>query len=505
MQLRSALSVLRRRLWLALLIFLLPSAAIAGATRVLPSIYESTAILLVEHQQVADRLVGPMDADVLETRLRSISQQILSRSRLEQLITQFNLYPEIRGRFADELIVERMRKDLRLEFKGARDAIGRDSTIAINLSYRGRDPELVATVTNALATLFVGENARVREQQAAGATAFLKSQMDEAQRQLAEKERRITAFKDSHLGELPEQQASNLAALERINAQLRVLNDRELRILERRDALMRQRSGAPDATVPVESPAMRLVRLRADLARLRTQYTDEHPDIARIKEEIAALERLLAAPANRPSSLESPQDPQTAIAQADKELTALRSEEAALRRTIALYEQRVETAPRREGELQQLTGDYAATKERYASLLKRYEDAQLTERMQGLSVEQFRILDPAVRGRMPVAPHRVRLLLMGLALSAGAAAGIVLLAELYSGSFHTVDDLRAFTRIPILVSIPPIVTAADTRRNRLRSIFAILGTAVTTVAIGIVSAYVARGNDVLATLLPGKH
>ena len=508
MPLGAGLAVFRRRKWLGLLIFLIPGAAITGATRTLPSIYESTASLLVEHQQAADRLVGPSDADSLEERLRTISQKILSREQLVQLVTQYNLYPDLQARLPADLVVERMRKDLRLEFKTERDTSGRDSTTAINLSYRGRDPELVAAVANAVATLFVEENVRVRDLQTAGATAFLQSQVDEAKRQLADQERLMNAFKVNHLGELPEQQASNLAALERLNAQLRALNDRERGVLDRRDALTRPRTASlPDATVPLESPEARLARLRIDLAALRAKYTDEYPEIVRTKEEIAALERRFAAQGRgAPGEVDlTARDFQGALAQVDAELAALRSQEELLRRSMAAYEQQVQNAPRIEGELQRLAGDYTAAKERHASLVRRYEEAQLKERMQQLGVQQFRILDSALPSPQPVAPRRLRILLMGLVLSAGAAVGAVLLAEAHSGSFHTVDDLRAFTRVPVLVSIPPIVTAVDARRNRLKSALAVVGAVLSTVTIALASAYLARGNDLLAGLLtPGK-
>jgi succinoglycan biosynthesis transport protein ExoP len=503
-----ALAVFRRRKWLALLVFLVPAAAVTGATRTMPSIYESTANLLVEHQQVADRLVGSSDADLLETRLRTISQKILSREQLLQLIAQYNLYPDLRARMPADVAVDRMRKDLRLEFKTERDTSGRDSTTAINLSYRGRDPELVAAVANAVATLFVEENVRIRDLQAAGATAFLQSQVHEADRQLTEQERLMNAFRVSHLGELPEQQASNLAALGRLNEQLRVLNDQERGVLERRDALTRPTTVLlPGATAPVESPEARLTRLRTDLAALRAKYTDEYPEIVRTKEEIAGLERRLAAQRGGPlgEAESTAREPQTALAQVDVELAVLRSQEELLRRSIAVYEQRVQNAPRMEGELQRLAGGYTAAKERHAALVQRFEEAQLKERMQQLGIQQFRILDSALPSPQPVAPHRFRILLMGLAVSAAAAVGAVLLAEAYSVSFHTVDDLRAFTRVPVLVSIPPIVTAADARRNHFNSALAVVGAALSTVTIALASAYLARGNDLLGGLLaPGK-
>lgn len=501
--LEVALAVWHRRKWLALLVFMLPFAAIVGATRTLPSIYESTATVLVERRQMPQGLVGTSPGE-LETRLRTVSQQILSRSRLYELITRFDLYPEMRVSETQETVVEQMREDVALEFKEVRDPTGQGATIAFSLRYRGRDPDTVAQVTNALAALYVEENARIRERQTATTTEFLRVQLEDARQQLEVQERQMNEFKERYIGQLPEQQAANLAALERLNAQLLVISDKELRAMERRDALTKQLAELPGTG---DTIALRLAKLRQELADLRTQYTDEHPDVVRMKQEIAALERELAAGgAKRTAEDPAARKLRNAIAAAEAELAALRSQEQALRRAIATYEQRVENAPRREQELHQLSRDYAAVKERYQSLLQRYEDAQLAERIdQRLQDEQFTILDPAVAAERPVAPRRIRILLMGLMIAMGVAVGAALLTETRDTSFHTVDDVRAFTSVPVLVSIPPIITETDARWRRQKFGLAVLAAGLGAAGVGVASAYLARSNDVLVRLLtPGR-
>jgi polysaccharide biosynthesis transport protein len=486
-------AVWHRRKWLGLVVFLIPLTATAGAVRSLPNTYESSATVLVEPQGTpGPRLVGPSATGELETRLRTISEQILSRSRLLEIINQFDLYPDLRRRASPEAVVERMRRDIQLQFKEARESTGREATIAFSLKYRGRDPEIVAQVTNALAAFYVKENARISEQQATGTTAFLQAQVEEVKRQLEDQERRISDFKQSHSGELPDEQAANLAALERFNSQIRVVSDRELRAVERRDELAKRAAEDPAASDPV---AARLATLRQDLARLRTQFTDEHPDVIRVKQEIATLEKQLALQGGKPATPADPAARQLRDARAavEAELTALRSEEQALRRAISTYEQRIENAPRLERELQQLSRDYAGTKELYATLLQRYENARIAGRMdQGIHGDQFTILDPALVSREPVAPKRLRLLLMGLMLSVGAAVGAAVVAEALDTSFHSADDLRAFTSVPVLVSIPPITTAADLRRRRFLVGLAAFGVGLGMTAIVAASSFLGR-------------
>src|SRR3989475_9298930 len=154
------LEVWSRHKWLATLVFTGPFVVTVSLAIALPNLYRSTATLLVERPQVAETFVKSSVSSELETRLQTISQEILSRSQLQELITRFDLYPEFRKRVTPEEVIERMRRDIRIEFKWGDPQIARGPTIAFTLSYRGRDPETVAKVTNTLASLFVEQNAK---------------------------------------------------------------------------------------------------------------------------------------------------------------------------------------------------------------------------------------------------------------------------------------------------------------------------------------------------------
>ena len=492
--LEVALAVWRRRKWPTLLILTAVLSATVAVVKSLPNVYQSTARVLVEYHQTPQSVAGPWAADDLETRLRTISEQIMSRSRLYDLITRLNLYPELRLHATPEAIVERMRRDIVLQFNGLQEPGGLGSTVAFSLSYRARDPETAARVTNALAALYVEENTRMREQQSTETTAFLQAQLDEAKRQLDDHERKIGDYKERHIGELPEQQAANLAAVERLNAQVRVVMDRE-------DALAKG-LGLSDTTV--DTTSARLAKLQQELATLRLRYTDQHPDVARVKQEIADLQRQPATDeSGPPASDAAAHQPHAAPTAVEVELATLRTEEQALRRTIAAYEQRIEAAPLRELELQQLSRDETSAKELYQSLLQRLQAAQVAERMEQARGAQFRILDPAVASQQPVGPRRFRFLLMGLMSGIGAAVGVALLAEVADTSFHSVDEVRAFTSVPVLASIPPIFTEEDARRRRRRSGLAALAAVLGIAAVFGASSYLAHSNTSMLNLLTG--
>lgn len=519
-----------RRKWLAVLTFLPVAAGTVSLVAFLPRLYQSTAIVLVDRQQVPEDLVRPTVTSGLETRLQTINQEILSRSRLEQLITRFGLYSDLRRRVPLEAVVEQMRRDIRLDLRGSEKNPGeRRATIAFSVSYLGGEPQTVAQVTNTLASFFVEENLKVRERQATGTAEFLKVQLEQVKGRLDEQEKRVSAFKKRYVGELPQEFEVNLATLERLNAQLRLNHDSQTRALERREAVARQMVDAGWVVGPAGSGAgvtalapgpatVRLAQLRQELAELRTRYSDRYPDVIRLRAEITELERQAAEARTRPPDASPAEsvapalaDPQLlrlkqAVAETEGELKILKGEDERLRQAIAAYQRRVQDTPLREQEFKELARDYESTQELHASLLKRYAESQIAESMEMRQKgEQFRVIEPALPANGPVAPNRFRLLAVGLAAAAGAALGLVLLAEQLDTSFHTVDEVRAFTRLPVLVSIPAIGTPADQRRRRRVHQLATVSALAGLVLIVGVTWWLAHGNEYLVSMLAGRR
>jgi len=533
--LHGLLTIWRRRQWLAILVFAVPMSAGASLIVFLPNIYRSTATVLVDRQQVPESFVQSTVTGTLETRLQTISQEILSRSRLEALINRFGLYADLRTRSPLEDVIQRMRGDIKLELKGVEVNRQRQATVAFTISYQGGDANTVSLVTNTLASFYIEENLKVRERLASGTADFLKVQLSDTKKRLDDLEHRVGDFKRRHLGELPQQMETNLASLERLHTQLRMNADNQTRAAERRQALSSQLaeaetllSATPLASSPLAGPAialtdtpeLRLMRLRQELTTLRTQYNDRYPDVVSKKADIAALERDIAearaqAPKDATAKDEKPvivQPPtpltpyvlrlKESLSEAEADIKVFKSEERRLRESIASYQTRVENVPRREQELRELARDYDSTGALYQSLLKRYEEAQLAESLeQRQKGEQFRVLDPAIPDPKPDAPKRAKLLLIALVGSIGLAVGAAMLAENIDTSFHSVDELRAFSGVPVLVSIPRIVTEADRRRRRHRMRLAGSAAFVGLVLIAGSAYLIARGNEHLVSVL----
>jgi len=175
-------AVWSRRKWLAILAFAVPFSAAVSLITFLPNIYRSTATVLVDRQQIPEAFVRATVTSALETRLHTISQEILSRTRLEELIARFGLYPDLRKRVPSEEVIQRMRSDIKLELKQVDVREPRQATVAFTISFQGSDPQTVALVTNTLASFYIEENLRARERQATSTAEFLKVQLEETQK-----------------------------------------------------------------------------------------------------------------------------------------------------------------------------------------------------------------------------------------------------------------------------------------------------------------------------------
>ena len=541
---RSLLDVLpavwSRRKWLAILAFAAPLAAAASLITFLPNMYRSTATVLVDRQQIPEAFVKSTVTSALETRIQTISQEILSRARLEVLINRFGLYADLRNKVPLEQVIERMRKDIKLELKSVEAKGLREATVAFTISYQGTDPGTVALATNALASFYIEENLKARERQAAGTAEFLKGQLADTKKRLDGQEQQVSEFKRRHMGELPQQMEANLATLERLHQQLRLNADNQTRASERRQTMSSQLAEAdsllastPAPVAPVapgrpaggpESPEARLTRLKQELAKLRGQFNDKYPDVILLAREVAALEREVDdAKAREPkeNEKEQPAGPQAApsarqpnqltpyvlrlkeaLSEAEADIKVFKGEERRLKDAIASYQARIENVPRREQEFRELARDYDSTRELYQSLLKRYEEAQLAESMeQRQKGEQFRVLDTAIPRLEPAAPNRVQLLVIAVLGSLGLAVGAVMLAERIDTSFHTVDELRTFSTLPVLASIPLIITPSDSRRRHWHIRLAASAACIALALIVGAAYFAAHGNERLVSLL----
>ena len=539
----AILEIVRRRRTLALLPFAFVLAVAVSLAIFLPSLWTASALVLVTRPQVPEAFVrSTVDAD-LEGRLLTLSHEILDAPRLGRVIETANLYPAERAREPMADLVDRMRRDIRIELVDDGERRRSESrTLAFTVAYTAADPEVAARVSNTLAALFIEENSRQRERQAVGTSEFLEGQLRDLRQRLTAQERRITEYKERHLGELPEQREVNLRALERLQAQLSLAQENQRRAGERRTlitqslndldvaaALAASASTGP-AVTPADTAAARLSVLRQELAALQTTYSDKYPDVIHLQEQIRILESRAKAEEAQKAASAAPKpkpDPQggrlardlrlasqnpyvlSLVAQADQaavEAKATAEEIVKLNRQIAVYQQRLENTPKREQELALITRDYETTRESFRSLLaKRGEADMAAELEQRQKSEQFRVIEPARLPESPTGPNRLRLLLVGLVLALGAAGAAVVIAEQVDTSFRRADEARVAVALPVLSTIPRIVTENDRRRARRQHRMAVAAVAVGLLAVIGTTFAVAHDNQSLVSLLAGER
>lgn len=529
--LAGLLEIARRRRVLAVLPFLFVLTAAASLAIFLPSLWTSKALVLVNRQEIPERYVAPTVQADIEARLLTLTQDILTAERLTKIAQEHGLYDSRRGTQSPNELVERMRGDIRLQLVEDKDSrTPRERSALFSIAYTAPDPAVAARVTNTLASLYIAENGRLREAQAAGTSAFLEAQLAELRARLQAQERRITEYKEKHLGELPEQKDVNLRTLERLQAALQLAHDNNRRANERRQLLtnslgeLDMNSGVTAAgpvITPADSAAARLNLLRQELAVMQSRFHDRYPDVLHMKEQIRILEAKLEAEKQQQAAARAaagakkpgrelrvvPANPyiQSLMSQLDQaqvEAKASAEEMAAINRQIAVYQKRLENTPKREQELALITRDYETTRELHASLLaKRGEAAMAADLEQRQKGETFRVIEPAGMPDRPTGPNRFRLLLVGLALALGASGVAVVLAEQVDTSFRRVDEVRATAPIPVLSAIPRITTERDRTRQHRQRRWATAAVAVGLCLVAGTSFLVAHDNQSLVSML----
>jgi polysaccharide biosynthesis transport protein len=492
---RYYLALGRRRIWYFLIPFFLGWLIVWGLSWVLPSVYRSGTLILVEQPTVPQQFVVSNVAGDLQQRLQSISQQILSRTRLWHIIENLNLYEKQRQRLTPDEVVAKMQKDIEIEL--VRD--NRQELTAFNIYYSSRDPRTAQQVTSELSNLFISENLEVRQQQSESTTKFLESELEEARKGLTEQEDKVRRFKDQHLGELPGQLQSNLQILTGLQTQLQAEEDNLNRAKQQNvylESLLTQyrtlqRSTKSGGTTQMGLPALdqELDQLKAKLADLSSHYTDRHPDVRKLKDQIARTERMrqqlsadLASGSTQTPADASVTTPRTeddvrtssSTLELQSQLKANQTEIANRQRAVQelegrinQYQARLNQAPVREQELADLTRGYDQSRSNYDSLLKKKNDSKLATSLElQQQGEHFRILDPPGLPQKPFSPNRIKL--CGLGLAAGLVLGVAGagIAEFLDDRIYGDKALRKIIPVAVIAELPSIWTEQERTQQR---------------------------------------
>ena len=442
---------------------------------VFPKSYKASSLLVYQHQKVNPSKMSPDYKTKFIEILTNLSQQITSRTSLEELIIRFNLYPELRKEKGVEQLVHTMREDITIlpEKKGD----------TFTVSYEGSDPRQVKLVTNALASKFIEENLRFREEWTTENLAYIQNELRMAKETLDEKEAIMRDYTMKHYNEMPEQREANMARLNSLQAQYQHLQNSiqglertkvliHEQISMRRDILAQMGQGGSGAN----DDYLDLVQARKRLASLQARYTGQHPDIVRLKALIKELERSLGSTAN---VQEMPgtgiQDPQIKqlnlqIKEIEMEIVAMNQEMEQIQQQMEIYQGWIAAAPARGAEWTALTRDYDEYKKHYDDLVSRSltaESAEYLEKQQKGS--QFRIIDPAGFPGKPSNPNFLQFMLISILLGLGLGGGISFLLETLDTSFRDASDLESYLGLPVTCSIPLVYSERERKRIKLKN------------------------------------
>lgn len=470
---RDYLEIIKRRklsLILPALIVFLAAAAVAVA---LPSIYESVSTILIEEQEIPDDFVTATVSSYAEQRLQSINQRIMSSSRLLEIIKRYNLYADLREKWTTEEVIEKMREDIELEPTSAevldrRTGRATEVMIAFTLSYEGKNPTVVQQVANMLASLFLSENLKLREQQTKETSEFLENELEKIKTKLQELDTKITAFKEQNINALPELLQVNIQSLNNLENNIERFNE-QLRSLKEREGYLHTQLVSIPPDEEARRDEQRLEELKVQLAMLRTRYSDEYPDVKKAIADIQELGKKLA----QSKKSDKPDNP--AYVTLASQLASTRVDIGSVKRQIREFEKkaddyrsRIEAMPRVEESYQVMVTERNNLQAKFDDLMRNVMESRMAH---GLEKEQkgerFTMIDPARLPEKPYKPNRLAIMLIGVVLGIGAGIGLASLREFSDDTVWNADQLLRMASYPVLAGIPEIRTSADIARKRM--------------------------------------
>lgn len=492
-------------------------------SRTLPDVFSAEATVQVLPQRVPNEYVRPTVTSTVEERLKTIEGVIRSRTQLEQVIRDFNLYPELTASKTMDDAVAAANAALTVEVAagpgGRRPMPGQVSAFKVGFEYPERDTAL--KVTQRLTDLLINENSRMRETAADQTSQFLQSQLAEAERRLREQDQKLEAFRQKYAGRLPNQLDANLQGLQSARMELSQLSESIARDRDRKTLLERLYQGAvqdlDNVAVTPATPAVgqsadpnslptggtiqqRLAAARANLAQLELKFKPEHPDVRRAQSQIRDLEQQAAAEASaKPAGGTSPEPAARAVSpdvqarrerlrEQKEEINSLtrqiaqkEAQEAALRARMGDYQLRIDSIPGIESEWNELTRDNLTLQETYKTLLGRSEESKISANLERRQIgEQFRMLDAPRAASAGSGARRIQVNAGGFAV--GLLLGLLIIGfrEFRDTSFRTEADVFNVLALPVLAAVPFAPSAAEVSREQRnqRLLFAAAGAAL---------------------------
>ena len=536
--------LIRRRKKSFITIFLLVFITGLVIAIALHPIYKSEAMISFNDQEIPENYVQSALNEYVEARIEKINQQVLSRPRLQKIVEDLNLFSETNNQANTYEIIEKFRENINLEMivsemQSKPGGKNLSFTVAFNLSYEGRDPETVQRVTDKLANLYVEEDTKRKQRVVSATTEFLQVELERLKENIDLQEKKISEFKKKHLRELPSDINSNIQRVTRFERELEVA-EMQLRSLYEKKLFLESQLATVEPLSPIviegdkiaTNPSQRLKELNIQLTKLKSTYSDRHPDIKKLKREIKELEsqvqnsdmsiekvKRMRQLENQLVSLESklglehpdvkatkkeiavleeeinnsmtetaqlkiseekPDNPayislMTQVNAINLEIQAIQEDKKNIIKSIDKYQRIIQKAPALEKELNSLTRDYEASKSKYQEILNELMAARVAKEIEGKQQgERFVIASPAILPTKPYKPNRLAIILIGFVIAIGASFIFSAFQESIDDSISTAGQLKQIIGAPVLTSISYITSDREKKTKWLKRIAGLL-------------------------------
>ncbi len=471
------IDILRRRK--LIMIFTVPVLLFIAVaiTFSLPPIFRSEGVILIQGQEIPEDLVKSTVKGLAEQQIEVTRQRILTSAKIMDLIEKHNMYPQIRNKTSPFQLAEKFRSSMGVEMIEA-DVPGQwgqvnRANIAFVVSFMDKDPELAQRVTNDLTTMFLEDNVKARVGKADETAQFLMEEADRMQARVQETENKIAEFKVEYGDSLPELLEFNLQTVERLEEQIIDTQDESVRLTDQIHTLnlelsnispyVQYSSGSSGTAI---TPRQRLMELKQEYSRLIISYADSHPDIIRLKEEISLAEKTVNVSMADISDEEAVnplyRQMRSRIKASEKELKRLATRREKLESDLADYNQRVMRTHQVKRNYDEMTRDYNNKLEKYQELRSKQLEANIAQNMEAENkAGSFKLIEPPTIPEKPVKPNRKKLLLMGVVLSFGAGAGLMLAAEFLDPGVRGVTNYAQILGHQPLAVVPHIFNSED--------------------------------------------
>ena len=479
-----------------------------------PDTYVSSAMIRVIPSQVSERMAPQVINAEMSQRVSSMANEILSRTALTNIINSLQLYPRDRKRLPNEDVVEMMRRDIKIGAVGLLAQQQNERVNAFRISFSYSERIQAQKVCQELVSKFIDANLRTQQTQMTSADDFFKEQLDTRKKRLEEIDQRLTSFRVQNQGRLPEQVSSNVSALQAMENRMGNLNSsiqrasQDKMLFESRLSILKDqlRQSSQPQTQQSEQREQRervtsdrlaaterdILMAETNLAALLEQYKENHPDVGRRRSELAVLKRrrdIIAsedeakktAPvvAEKPRGLSNIQvrevreiEAQIASTQSMIEAKRVEMENAQRDYNVASGQARglqsqISAMPVGEAKYDELLRERALAKEQYDETSKKSDisttQVQLTNRKQSETLE---LLDPANIPQQPTEPNRYMIVGAGVAIGALVGMFIVAAREMKDTTLKSLKDVRAYTQLTVLGSVPLLENDLVVRRRR---------------------------------------